>query len=391
MASAHIHIIGKSFTDTTDLIQSLALERANRGMLFIDTQGDPSLSLIDLVPIQRHKDIVFYDATDFERPIPINILGNVPADLKPMVTDAVLEMFLSVWQYGDFPATLVIDCLYNSIAALLDYPDGTLLGIKYLMISEKYRNEVIPHIKNPVVRDYWQHEFSKLSLKERNELTRATRTNIHQLVADPRICNIIGTTTKPLSFADIIAKKKIVIARIPQRHFGKRKLKLLGTLLLASTYFAVQTKTPTTPFSIFVVGCDRVDTPLLTDMIATVGEMNCSVTLQHLYLAQLSEQLHDAIMGLVPVRYCFRLGITDAELLEKTWKFDNSRTLLTELAPGAAQVLLTDTVPEERSFLTIPQERKDSMVTFVAQKSRELYGVKRRTLETQIEQTIRGT
>lgn len=167
--------MGQHSVDT--LVRHFFLKDRNR--LLIDPIGHVSLSLANTIP-----EAILWDLSDEEQPISINPLADVSDEQKPVLTDTLMEMFLNVW-YGDFQATNVIDCLYNSISALLDYDRGTLLGIKEMITEKKYRDRVVHHINNPVVESFWKSEFETLKVKEKFDLIKSTRANIHQFIADP--------------------------------------------------------------------------------------------------------------------------------------------------------------------------------------------------------------
>jgi hypothetical protein len=59
--------------------------------------------------------------------------------------------------------------LRNTILALLEYPNTTLISIPLMLTSEVYRNKVVNKIKDPVVRKFWTSEFAKMAPNQRVE------------------------------------------------------------------------------------------------------------------------------------------------------------------------------------------------------------------------------
>jgi hypothetical protein len=59
--------------------------------------------------------------------------------------------------------------LRNTILALLESPNTTLISITLMLTSEVYRNKIIDKIKDPVVKKFWTSEFAKMSPQQRQE------------------------------------------------------------------------------------------------------------------------------------------------------------------------------------------------------------------------------
>lgn len=374
----HRHILGKSEDDTTELTKQLFLE--DRGRLIIDPVGDISVELLELID---EKDIVYFNASDLEFPIPINPLWRVPEDMKPDVTDTLKEMFLNLWQYDDFPATRVITCLHNTIAALLDYPQGTLVGIKLMLISTQYRSKVIPYIKNPVIRSYWEDEFCKMPQKELEALVDATRANIHQLIADPRILNMIGTPKPHLNFKDIIKKKKTVIVNLSG--LSRSKKKLLGSLILSMANAAAGEK----DYHLYVLKAGLFTDSVLMDIIDSRKRL--SLTIVHRYLGELSQRLQDAVLGSVGTQIFFSIGAKDAPLFEDQWEHSLGRASLSfELQPHQYRTITPETTmhdtinPDDVPLDFMEPANNLPLRENTIRLSQRLYGKNRADIETYV-------
>ena len=50
--------------------------------------------------------------------------------------------------------------LNNTLLALLEFPNTTLLGINRLLADNAYRKRVIKNLKDPVIRSFWETEFA---------------------------------------------------------------------------------------------------------------------------------------------------------------------------------------------------------------------------------------
>jgi hypothetical protein len=59
--------------------------------------------------------------------------------------------------------------LRNTLFALLEYPNTTLISIPLMLTSEVYRNKVVNKITDPIVKKFWTHEFAKMSPNQKTE------------------------------------------------------------------------------------------------------------------------------------------------------------------------------------------------------------------------------
>src|SRR5205807_6754076 len=103
--------------------------------------------------------IVEVDPTDHDFPTGFNILDHVPIERRPFVASSVVDCFKAIWGSSWGPQLEMF--LYAGAAALLDFPDGTLVGLKFLITSKSYRTRVLGHIRDPAVRDFWKTDFQK--------------------------------------------------------------------------------------------------------------------------------------------------------------------------------------------------------------------------------------
>jgi len=94
---------------------------------------------------------VYFNVSDREYPIAFNPRAHVPLDDRPLVTDALVSSFKHIWKHA-WGEGRMEQLIYNTIAALLDTPDATLLGVRRMLISEEYRTYVIKQIRGNELR-----------------------------------------------------------------------------------------------------------------------------------------------------------------------------------------------------------------------------------------------
>lgn len=150
----HTWVLGKSGVGKTTALLRWAIDDilAGDGVAFFDLHGDAAQELLDYIPPHRRGDVLFYDPSDRDFPIGFNILDRVPQQNKPFIASSIVDTFKSIWGHSWGPQLEMF--LYASTAALLDVPNGTLLGIKFLLTSPTYRKRVLEYVQDPAIRDF---------------------------------------------------------------------------------------------------------------------------------------------------------------------------------------------------------------------------------------------
>ena len=89
----HMHIIGKTGMGKTSLLLNMAVSdiRNGSGLAFVDPHGDVADSLLDYVPEDRIKDVVYFNPQDLDYPIAFNVLGDVPENQRHIVADGLVD------------------------------------------------------------------------------------------------------------------------------------------------------------------------------------------------------------------------------------------------------------------------------------------------------------
>jgi hypothetical protein len=135
----HVYCVGKTGTGKTTLLRNLILQDlvAGRGVGVIDPHGDLAQELLDLIPPRRSDDLVYFDPSDYEHPIGINLFPRVPPRERHLIASGVVGTFKSIWR--EFWGPRLEYILYATIAALQECENVSLLGVQRMLVDEHYR------------------------------------------------------------------------------------------------------------------------------------------------------------------------------------------------------------------------------------------------------------
>ena len=96
----------------------------------------------------------------------------------------------------------------NALLALLDQPQATLPDILRLFSDKTFRKEVIRHIKNPQVREFWEHEYEKYTDRMRSDGIAPIQNKIGAFLANPTLYRILTAPEKPINIRRIMDEGK---------------------------------------------------------------------------------------------------------------------------------------------------------------------------------------
>ncbi|MAG12467.1 hypothetical protein CL630_01510, partial [bacterium] len=148
--SKHVYIIGKTGMGKSVLLENMAAQdiQNGNGVAFIDPHGEAAETLLDYVPEERVKDVIHFTPFDMAYPISFNIMEDVGYDKRHLVVSGLVSSFKRIWL--DMWSARMEYILSNTLFALLEYPDSTLLDVNRMLINKEFRKDVVSHITDPV-------------------------------------------------------------------------------------------------------------------------------------------------------------------------------------------------------------------------------------------------
>jgi hypothetical protein len=359
----HLWILGKTRMGKSTLLRSILAQDilAGRGCALFDPHGDLARDLLLLIPPERREDVVYFNPADRDYPMAFNVFEFCPLEQRDLAAENIMDAFRHIWDIG--PSTPQLEqILFNAIRAVLDVPDGTLLSVKFMLTSHRYRNRVLGYVTDPIIQNFWAEDFNRLTPRDQYERALSTLNKIGQLIADRTVRNIVGqpTGTKgtdqtvALDFGQLM-DGKIFIANLDRAKLGKRKSAMLGALLLAKFNTTAMGRETRTPFHIVLDECHTFGSAVFVDMLAGIGKFGLSLTLCHQYIDQLDEELREALIGNVGTTLAFKIGTSDARLIEPEF-FQVSDKELTNSRPYSAYVTTANAT--QRLWMPPPDLKK---------------------------------
>ncbi len=320
----HMYVIGKTGMGKSTLLENMAIQdiRNGEGFAFLDPHGKTVETLLDFIPEERIKDVVYFAPFDMEHPIAFNVMEDVGYDKRHLVVSGLMATFKKIWE--DAWSARMEYILTNTLLALLEYPDATLLGVNRMYTDKAYRQKVVENVKDPVVKDFWTKEFANYGDRYTQEATPAIQNKIGQFTGNPLIRNIIGQPKSTFDIRTMMDQKKILIMNLSKGLVGETNMRLLGSMLTTRLFLGAMSRADLSPedlarspnFYFYVDEFQNFANQTFAEILSESRKYKLNLIITNQYIEQMEEEVRDAVFGNVGTTVAFRVGPFDAEVLE---------------------------------------------------------------------------
>jgi len=321
----HVYVIGKSGMGKTTLLEQFVTQdiRNGHGVAYIDPHGDTAEKMLEMIPPERVKDVIYFNPADQDFPIAFNVLEQVDPKYRHLVASGIVGVFKKLWADSWGPRLEYI--LRNAILALLETPNTTLLGVMRILVDKKYQKRITANITDPVVRSFWVDEFPKWNDRVLQEVIAPIQNKVGQFLTSSLIRNIVGQTQSAFSIREVMDQQKILIMNLSKGRIGEDNSALLGAMMITKIQMAAMSRVDTPEherkdFYLYVDEFQNFATESFANILSEARKYRLSITLAHQYIAQIQEEVRDAVFGNVGTIITFRVGAADAEFLEKEFE-----------------------------------------------------------------------
>lgn len=324
----HAYIIGKTGTGKSTLLETLIRQDIvhGRGVILLDPHGDLAARIATSVPNTEQHRLIYMDIAGAAGRFGYNPLKQVAEPLIPLAVSGLLEAFHH--HFGEKAWGPRMEHIFrNVLYALLERGDATLPDVLWLLSDKAFRQTVVAGVRNPQVRYFFQHEFSKLWGRTLSDAVAPIQNKVGAFLTDPRLVATLVDFDMPVSFRAAMDDQAIVLVNLARGVMGSDTSDLLGSLLTSTISLAAlsrQTLPPEkrVPAFLYLDEFEHFLTPATADLLSVVRKVGLSVTLANQYLAQLPDGTRASILGNVGTFICFRVGPEDAVLLSRQFGED---------------------------------------------------------------------
>ena len=344
----HVYVSGMTGVGKSTLLENMIVSdiNSNKGCVVVDPHGELVDVVLEKIDPSR-KDVYVLDPSDINYPFGFNLLevSSKDPNRKEMEKALVVDAYITVMKrvFGESAIGPNTDDIFRmSCAAILDHPDGGgLLEMLLILVNEPYRKSVIQHIKDPIVKNYWEEIFASLNANKNFAVQNlnAPLNKIRRFLGNSVISSIICQKRSTIDVAEVINSGGVILARLSRGDLGFENSALLGTMLISKIQIAamqrvsipMEMRVPTflyvDEFQNFVG--DSGGAKSFAEILSEARKYRLGLVIAHQFLGQLRQGgsgdfLMDAIFNNCGTIITFRVGATDAEYFSKIY-FDKDR------------------------------------------------------------------
>lgn len=327
----HIHIIGQTGVGKSVLQENLAYQDMmdGRGFVFVDPHGDSVESLLSKVPKERVEDIIYFNPSDMDNPIGLNMFEFDHPNQKDFLVQEAISMLYGLYDPGHTGIVGPrLEHIFRNCALLLmsDPAGGTFIDIPKLLIDEQFMKSKLKYVIDQQVLDFWTKEFpASQRSSEAGEVISWVVSKFGPFISNDAMRNIIGQAKSGFNMREIMDNRKILLVNLSKGKMGELNSKLLGIIFVMKFQAAAMSRADIVnendriDFTMYVDEFQNFATDSFGTILSEARKYRLSLVLGNQFMTQLKEDLREAIIGNVGTTITGRIGITDAEIMVKRY------------------------------------------------------------------------
>lgn len=402
----HIYIIGKTGVGKSVLLQDMAIQdiKAGHGVCVIDPHGDLIDEIIKFVPPERAEEVIYFDPSDTERPMGLNLLEAQTEEQRHFITSSIINLMYKLY---DPQRTGIIGprfehAVRNGMLTVMYEPGATFVEVVRVLQDPKYVQEILPKVQDPIVRRYWTDQIAQTSDFHKSEVLDYIVSKFGRFVTNKTMRNIIGQSRSAFDFRHVMDEGKILLINLSKGKLGEENSSFLGLVLLPKILVAAMSRQEIPEpkrrdFYLYVDEFQNFATPDFATILSEARKYHLNLTVANQFIGQMDEEVKNAVFGNVGSLISFRVGVTDASYLQREYQpiFGESDLINVERFHAYMKTIVdNEPVPPFSVNMTKDMKKIQSLANekiaqAIIQLSRLKYGRPKELVEAEISQRAR--
>lgn len=363
----HFYVIGQTGTGKSSVLQVMIRQdlRNGDGLCVIDPHGSLIEDVLPFIPRHRADDVIYFNPSDMERPLGINLLEGDTWEAKELVALDAMNIMIKLFDEETF-GPRIQDYFRNGCLTLMSDPaGGALTDIVRLFTDDDFAKVKRQHVTNPVVASFWDHQMAKTGAREKQEMIPYFAAKFGQFVTNTMMRNIIGQTRSAFDFSKVMQEGKILLMNLSKGSVGEINSKLLGLIIVQKIQMAALSREKVArkdrrDFFLYIDEFQNYVTESIESILSEARKYRLGLNIAHQYLAQINDEkkkgtnLKNAVFGNVGTMMCYKIGAQDAEEMAKEMKPVFSDQDLINIDKFKAVMKLSIDTQPSRPFSIIP-------------------------------------
>ncbi len=326
----HFYIIGQTGTGKSSIIQLMARQdfHAGRGVCVVDPHGSLIDDLLPYIPRHRADDVIFFNPSDTERPMGLNLLEGKTAEERDLIALDAMNMMVKMFGEEIF-GPRIQDYFRNGCLTLMEDQEegGAITDLVRLFTDDDWQKYKLSKVQNPVVRSFWENQMAKTGQREKAEMIPYFAAKFGQFYTNTLMRNIVGQTRSSFDIADAMNTNKIILMNLSKGLIGDINSTLLGMIVVNKIQVAAMRRQRMSTeerkdFFLYIDEFQNFITPSIESILSEARKYRLGLILAHQYIDQLEKEsklsgavsLKGAVFGNVGTMMFYKIGPQDAEV-----------------------------------------------------------------------------
>ncbi|MFC1710985.1 type IV secretory system conjugative DNA transfer family protein [Patescibacteria group bacterium] len=401
----HMYIIGKTGVGKSQIMMDMVLQdiRAGKGVCFIDPH-DTIDQILELIPPERAEDVIFFDPSDTERPMGLNMLEAKTEEQQHFVANSIIGLMYKLY---DPNRTGIIGprfehAIRNAMLTVMSEEGNTFVEIVRILSDPKFVQELLPKVKDPMVKRYWTDQIAQTADFHKSEVLDYIVSKFGRFVTNKMMRNIIGQSKSSFDFRKVMDEGKILLVNLAKGKIGEENSNFLGLILIPKILIAAMSRQDIPEkdrrdFYLYVDEFQNFATPDFAQILSEARKYRLNLIVANQFVGQIDDEVKDAIFGNVGSLISFRVGVTDANYLQHEFQPTFAETDLINVEKY--HVYIKTAVKNEpmvpfsmdltKDIEAIDKLRNPKVAEMIKQLSRLKFGKDKEIIEAEIAQRAR--
>ena len=396
----HTYVVGKTGTGKTTMLKNMIYQDmvSGKGLAVLDPHGDLIKELLALIPKERIKDVIYFDPSDRDYPIGINILSpgikfdNID-DEHEWITSSVISVFLKLTP-KEYWGHRLEHILRSATLTALQTPSPTLLTIQRLLTDKIYQKRVSATLTDPVLKQFWEKEFKLFGSMQVAAAISPLTNRIGKFITTKMTRHILLQEKSTISIQKIMDEGKILLVNLSKGDLGEDESFFFGTILTSFIQMAAYQRTKIAEskrrdFFLYIDEFQNFATRTFGELMSEGRKFHISLIPSHQNIAQIEDKnLLETITGNANTIICLNASPTDEAFILPYMQPEVEKGEIVNLAPyqffiKAKNEFSEDAFSGETIKLDVEENQKikDAVIT----NTRKRYSLPRKEVEEYIQ------
>jgi hypothetical protein len=327
----HLYVIGQTGTGKTTIMKNMIAQdiEMGHGVCYIDPHGTDIQDILSYIPRERIDDVIYFDPAYTDRPMGLNMLEYDPKypEQKTFVVNELMSIFNKLFDMKTSGGPMFEQYFKNSAFLVMEHPESgsTLLEIGRVLSDKAFRDMKLSHCKNPIISQFWKNAEQTTGEQSLANFVPYITSKFDNFISNDIMRPVVLQEKSVFNFRDIMDNKKILLVNLSKGRLGDINANLIGLLIVGKIQMAALSRVDMygkrmEDFYLYIDEFQNVTTDSIESILSEARKYRLSLTVAHQYIAQLEENIKDAVFGNVGSMAVFRVGADDAQFLESKFK-----------------------------------------------------------------------